>query len=89
MDKRHGIECTNILFENFFRPKQVLGPISIEYRKKCFIRYMPIGKGRFLVGHEIVRKEDLCMTSTTSNTSTLVPINEPMLGGHMHLPMEK
>ncbi len=44
---------------------------------------MPIGEGRFLVGHEIIRKGDLYMTSTTSKTSTLVPISEPMFGGHI------
>ncbi len=50
---------------------------------------MPIGEGRFLVGHEIVRKGDLYMTSTTSKTSMLVPIREPMLGDIFHLLMEK
>ncbi len=44
---------------------------------------MPIGKGRFLVGHEILRKGDLYMTSTTSRTSTLVQNSEPVLGEHI------
>jgi hypothetical protein len=60
------------------------GSIAIEYRKRYFTRYMSIlGDGRFLVGHETLRKGDLYMTSTNSRTSTLVPISEPMLGGHI------
>ena len=49
--------------------------------------YMPIGDGRFLYEHAIVRKANLYKNRSTRNgTSTgktgevLVPIREPMLG---------
>jgi hypothetical protein len=55
----HKIEDINILFENFFGPKNVWGPIADAYLKKYHTEYMPIEEGMFLRGHEIVRKANL------------------------------
>ncbi len=76
----------NILFENFFGENRIWGPIADLYRKKYYSTYMPIGNGRFLHEHAILRKENLYKTSSSKlngNRMTgdiLVQIRDP-LGG--------
>ncbi len=75
------IEDTNILFENVFGPNRVCSPIASMHRKKYFTDYMPIGVGKFLHGHSIVRKADVYVyeTSSDSMTRTSVPIKDPLV----------
>ena len=81
-EQLHKVEDINILFENFFGPKNVWGPIADAYRKKYYTEYMPIGEGRFLRGHKIVRKENLYESGALSNgvPVMLFHIREPQLG---------
>ena len=66
-EQLHKVEEINILFENFFRPKNVWGPIADAYRKKYYTEYMPIGEGRLLRGYKIVRTDNLYVSGTLSN----------------------
>jgi hypothetical protein len=66
-EQLHKIEDINILFENFFRPKNVCKPIPDAYRKKYYTEYMPIREGGFLRGHEIMRKDNLYVSGASSN----------------------
>ena len=82
-EQLHKVEDVNILFENFFGPKNVWGPIADAYRKKYYTEYMPIGEGRFLRGHEIVRKDNLYVSGVASSNvvpGVQIPIREPLLG---------
>ncbi len=58
------------------------GPIADAYRKKHYTEYMPVGEGRFLRGHKIVRKENLYESGASSNgvPGMLFHILEPQLG---------
>jgi hypothetical protein len=64
----------------------VWGPIADAYKKKYYTEYMPIGKGRFLRGHKIVRMENLYESGALNNgvLGLLFPIWEPMLGCNLN-----
>jgi hypothetical protein len=76
----------NILFKNFFGENRIWGPTADLYRKKYYSTYMPIGNGRFLHEHTILRKENFYKTSSSKlndNRTTgdiLVPIRDPLQG---------
>ena len=59
LKRKERDEDIEVLFENFFGEDRSWGPIADAYKEKYSTLYMPIGDGRFLYGHEIVRKADL------------------------------
>ncbi len=75
----------NILFEIFFG-ENTWGPIADSNQKKYNSAYMPIGKGRFLYEHAILRKKNLYKTSASKSNDKgttgeiLVPIRDPLRG---------
>ncbi len=85
-NRKQRDEDMNILFKNFFGENRIWGPIADLYQKKYYSTYMPIGDGRFLHEHAILRKENLYETSTSKlndNRTTgdiLVPIRDPLQG---------
>jgi hypothetical protein len=87
-EQLHKVEDINILFENFFGPKNVWGPIADAYKKNSYTEYMPIGEGRFLRGHKIVRKENLYESGASNKgvPGMLIPIREPLLGCNLNFP---
>jgi hypothetical protein len=85
-EQLHKVEDINILFENLFGPKNVWGPIADAYKNFFYTEYMPIGEGRFLRGHTIVRKENLYESGASINgvLGMLFPIQEPLLGCNLN-----
>ncbi len=90
LKRKERDEDIELLFENFFGKNRSWGPIADAYKEKYSTLYMPIGDGRFLYEHAIVRKANLYENRNTRNgTSTgktgevLVPIREPMLGSRL------
>jgi len=90
LKRKERDEDIEVLFENFFGENRVWGPIADEYKEKYSTRYMPIGDGRFLYEHEIVRKRNLYEISgrasarsggtSSGSKDVLVPVREPLLG---------
>jgi hypothetical protein len=74
-NRKQRDEDMNQLFENFFGEKRTWGQIADSYRKKYCSAYMPVGEGRFLYEHTILRKENLYETCTGG---VLVPIRDPL-----------
>ncbi len=85
-DRKQRDEDMNILFENYFRKNRTWGPIADSYRKKYHSAYMPIGEGKFLYEHAILRKKNLYETSDSKSNDKgttrdiLVPIRDPPRG---------
>jgi hypothetical protein len=85
-NRKQRDEDMNILFENFFGENRIWGPIADSYWKKYYSRYMPIGNGRFLHEHAILRKENLYETGSSKSNDNrrtgdiMVPIRDPLQG---------
>ncbi len=85
-NRKQRDEDMNILFKNFFGENRTWGPIADSYQKKYHSAYMPIGKGRFLYEHAILRKENFYETSASKSNDKgtagdiLVPIRDPLRG---------
>ena len=76
LNKKQRDEDLNVLFENFFGENRTWGPMAESYKTKFGSAYMPIGEGRLLFEHTILRKENLYERLAGGVT---VPIKDPLI----------
>ena len=94
LKRKERDEDIEVLFENFFGEDRSWGSIADAYKEKYSTLYMPIGDGRFLYGHEIVRKADLyekrnIWIGTTTSKSRREETNDHCKTGEMLVPIRE